>query len=192
MVFSLLDCWVLFISSKYRVSITPKRKGLWSKLRTILKNSGKFRKYFIWWTKKFWISSSLFPDSLQPYFPSIVENVTVSYGRKAVLKCEVQNLRNYKVRRGFWLPGRHRLWLVDEWEVDMRTEEELPIGRLWPLIGRLMTTTIWYEEDNWDVESLKTNCLRVCVPGPWDLAHFWKKPKQNKMTQQRRWLHTLL
>ena len=36
-------------------------------------------------------------DSLQPYFPSIVENVTVSYGRKAVLKCEVENLRNYKV-----------------------------------------------------------------------------------------------
>lgn len=37
-------------------------------------------------------------DSLSPYFPSIVENVTVSYGRKAVLKCEVENLRNYKVR----------------------------------------------------------------------------------------------
>ena len=36
-------------------------------------------------------------ESLQPYFPSIVENVTVSYGRKAVLKCEVENLRNYKV-----------------------------------------------------------------------------------------------
>ena len=36
-------------------------------------------------------------DTLQPYFPSIVENVTVSYGRKAVLKCEVDNLRNYKV-----------------------------------------------------------------------------------------------
>ena len=41
--------------------------------------------------------STLFSDSLQPYFPSIVENVTVSYGRKAVLKCEVENLRNYKV-----------------------------------------------------------------------------------------------
>ena len=38
-------------------------------------------------------------DTLQPYFPSIVENVTVSYGRKAVLKCEVDNLRNYKVGR---------------------------------------------------------------------------------------------
>ena len=36
-------------------------------------------------------------DSLQPSFPSIVENVTVSYGRKAILKCEVENLRNYKV-----------------------------------------------------------------------------------------------
>ena len=41
----------------------------------------------------------LLSDSLQPYFPSIVENVTVSYGRKAVLKCEVENLRNYKVTR---------------------------------------------------------------------------------------------
>ena len=36
-------------------------------------------------------------ESLQPSFPSIVENVTVSFGRKAVLKCEVENLRNYKV-----------------------------------------------------------------------------------------------
>jgi hypothetical protein len=33
-----------------------------------------------------------------PFFPTIVENVTVSHGRKAVLKCEVENLRNYKVR----------------------------------------------------------------------------------------------
>jgi hypothetical protein len=32
-----------------------------------------------------------------PFFPTIVENVTVSHGRKAVLKCEVENLRNYKV-----------------------------------------------------------------------------------------------
>ena len=39
----------------------------------------------------------LIPEPLQPFFPSIVENVTVSYGRKAVLKCEVENLRNYKV-----------------------------------------------------------------------------------------------
>ena len=38
-----------------------------------------------------------FAESLQPYFPSIVENVTVSHGRKAILKCEVENLRNYKV-----------------------------------------------------------------------------------------------
>ena len=38
-----------------------------------------------------------FPEALHPYFPSIVENVTVSHGRKAVLKCEVDNLRNYKV-----------------------------------------------------------------------------------------------
>ena len=37
------------------------------------------------------------PEALHPYFPSIVENVTVSHGRKAVLKCEVDNLRNYKV-----------------------------------------------------------------------------------------------
>ena len=36
-------------------------------------------------------------EALQPYFPSIVENVTVSFGRKAILKCEVENLRNYKV-----------------------------------------------------------------------------------------------
>jgi len=36
-------------------------------------------------------------ESVHPYFPSIVENVTVSHGRKAVLKCEVDNLRNYKV-----------------------------------------------------------------------------------------------
>jgi len=43
------------------------------------------------------INDILSDDSLQPYFPSIVENVTVSYGRKAVLKCEVENLRNYKV-----------------------------------------------------------------------------------------------
>ena len=43
------------------------------------------------------ITISLILESLQPYFPSIVENVTVSYGRKAVLKCEVENLRNYKV-----------------------------------------------------------------------------------------------
>ena len=38
-----------------------------------------------------------FSETLHPYFPSIVENVTVSHGRKAVLKCEVDNLRNYKV-----------------------------------------------------------------------------------------------
>ena len=37
------------------------------------------------------------PDAQQPFFPEIVENVTVSFGRKAVLKCEVENLRNYKV-----------------------------------------------------------------------------------------------
>ena len=43
------------------------------------------------------INLSLILESLHPYFPSIVENVTVSYGRKAVLKCEVENLRNYKV-----------------------------------------------------------------------------------------------
>jgi len=36
-------------------------------------------------------------EGLQPFFPSIVENVTVSFGRKAVLKCEVENLRNFKV-----------------------------------------------------------------------------------------------
>ncbi|XP_023345178.1 lachesin [Eurytemora carolleeae] len=36
-------------------------------------------------------------DPLLPYFPMIVENVTVSHGRKAVLKCQVENLRNYKV-----------------------------------------------------------------------------------------------
>ena len=46
-------------------------------------------------------NSCLILDSLQPYFPSIVENVTVSYGRKAVLKCEVENLRNYKVCADF-------------------------------------------------------------------------------------------
>jgi hypothetical protein len=44
------------------------------------------------------ISNSVLSDeSLLPFFPSLVENVTVSHGRKAVLKCEVQNLRNYKV-----------------------------------------------------------------------------------------------
>jgi hypothetical protein len=37
------------------------------------------------------------PDPMLPFFPTIVENVTVSHGRKAVLKCEVENLRNYKV-----------------------------------------------------------------------------------------------
>ena len=37
-------------------------------------------------------------DPMLPFFPTIVENVTVSHGRKAVLKCEVENLRNYKVR----------------------------------------------------------------------------------------------
>ena len=42
------------------------------------------------------------------------------------------------------------LWLVD-------------CGLSWLLIGRLMTTIRWYEQDNWDVESLKTNCLQVCV-----------------------------
>ncbi len=36
-------------------------------------------------------------DPMLPFFPTIVENVTVSHGRKAVLKCEVENLRNYKV-----------------------------------------------------------------------------------------------
>ena len=36
-------------------------------------------------------------DPLLPHFPSIVENVTISHGRKAVLKCEVENLRNFKV-----------------------------------------------------------------------------------------------
>ena len=43
------------------------------------------------------VSNKYFSESLQPYFPSIVENVTVSHGRKAILKCEVENLRNYKV-----------------------------------------------------------------------------------------------
>ena len=47
------------------------------------------------------INNYLIVESLQPYFPSIVENVTVSYGRKAVLKCEVENLRNYKVCADF-------------------------------------------------------------------------------------------
>ena len=32
-----------------------------------------------------------------PFFPSINENITVSFGSKAVLKCEVENLKNYKV-----------------------------------------------------------------------------------------------
>lgn len=41
--------------------------------------------------------SVLSDESLLPFFPSFVDNVTVSHGRKAVLKCEVQNLRNYKV-----------------------------------------------------------------------------------------------
>ena len=41
--------------------------------------------------------SCLLSDAQQPFFPEIVENVTVSFGRKAVLKCEVENLRNYKV-----------------------------------------------------------------------------------------------
>ena len=36
-------------------------------------------------------------DPLLPHFPAIVENVTISHGRKAVLKCQVENLRNYKV-----------------------------------------------------------------------------------------------
>merc|ERR1719300_594641 len=43
------------------------------------------------------VNDFLSDESLQPYFPSIVENVTVSFGRKAILKCEVENLRNYKV-----------------------------------------------------------------------------------------------
>ena len=43
------------------------------------------------------LDSEYFSETLHPYFPSIVENVTVSHGRKAVLKCEVDNLRNYKV-----------------------------------------------------------------------------------------------
>jgi len=43
------------------------------------------------------INDILSDETHQPHFPSIVENVTVSYGRKAVLKCEVENLRNYKV-----------------------------------------------------------------------------------------------
>jgi len=43
------------------------------------------------------VDDILSEESLQPYFPSIVENVTVSFGRKAILKCEVENLRNYKV-----------------------------------------------------------------------------------------------
>ena len=47
--------------------------------------------------------SHIFSETHQPHFPSIVENVTVSYGRKAVLKCEVENLRNYKVMSLFGL-----------------------------------------------------------------------------------------
>jgi len=43
------------------------------------------------------VNDFLSDESLQPYFPSIVENVTVFFGRKAILKCEVENLRNYKV-----------------------------------------------------------------------------------------------
>jgi len=47
--------------------------------------------------KEIIVNDILSEESLQPYFPSIVENVTVSHGRKAILKCEVENLRNYKV-----------------------------------------------------------------------------------------------
>ena len=61
--------------------------------------------------------NALFSDSLQPYFPSIVENVTVSYGRKAVLKCEVENLRNYKVSLWF-VETDHVTWiLASDWSI---------------------------------------------------------------------------
>ena len=35
--------------------------------------------------------------SLLPFFPSKVNNVTVTVGQNAELKCEVENLNNYKV-----------------------------------------------------------------------------------------------
>ena len=34
---------------------------------------------------------------MQPFFPEIVNNVTVKVGQSAVLKCKVENLNSYKV-----------------------------------------------------------------------------------------------
>ena len=39
-----------------------------------------------------------FQGSLMPFFPEVVENVTVKVGEDAELRCKVENLHNYKVR----------------------------------------------------------------------------------------------
>ncbi len=51
-----------------------------------------------------------------------MENVTVSHGRKAVLKCEVENLRNYKV-------GTHQFQAVHQVRVESKPLE-LQRGRM--------------------------------------------------------------
>jgi hypothetical protein len=55
----------------------------------------------MWASKRALIFSSfsLLPaaGSLLPYFPAKVNNVSVTVGQNAELKCQVENLNNYKV-----------------------------------------------------------------------------------------------
>lgn len=40
-----------------------------------------------------------FSGAMLPYFPENVDNVTVQIGQSAELRCKVENLNNYKVRK---------------------------------------------------------------------------------------------
>ena len=60
---------------------------------------------------------------MMPSFPEKVENVTVTVGQNAELKCKVQNLNNYKVRGV-------------EYTRELRTSKE-GLSKRWRTIKRL-------------------------------------------------------
>lgn len=43
------------------------------------------------------LSLFFFPGNMLPFFPEKVNNVTVTIGQSAELRCKVDNLNNYKV-----------------------------------------------------------------------------------------------
>ncbi len=45
------------------------------------------------------LTNGIFSGKMLPFFPQKVENVTVTIGQDAVLRCKVDNLKNYKVKK---------------------------------------------------------------------------------------------